>query len=105
MTGVGSRAAAPSARARAIAASATMALDARTKALKAEGKPVISFGVGEPDFPTPEPIKVAANQAMADNATHYTTVGGEPALRQVIAERTAELSGVPFSFGQVVATT
>src|SRR5437868_4790541 len=105
MTGVDSRAAAPSARARGIAASATMALDARTKALKAEGKPVISFGVGEPDFPTPDPIKVAANQAMVENATHYTTVGGEPALRQVIAERTAELTGVPFKFGQVVATT
>src|SRR5437763_15649049 len=105
MTGVDSRAAAPSARARAIAASATMALDAKAKALKAEGKPVISFGVGEPDFPTPEPIKAAAARAMAANATHYTVVGGEPALRKAIAERTAELSGVPFRENQVLATT
>jgi aspartate aminotransferase len=82
-----------------------MALDARTKALKAAGQPVISFGVGEPDFPTPEPIKDAATRAMADNATHYTTVGGEPALRQAIAEHTAELCGVPFTAGQVVAST
>lgn len=96
---------APSKRALSIAASATMALDARTKALKAAGQPVISFGVGEPDFPTPEPIKQAANRAMADNATHYTTVGGEPALREAIAARTAEFSGVPFTAGQVIATT
>ena len=44
-----------------------MALDARTKALKAAGQPIISFGVGEPDFPTPEPIKHAASRAMADD--------------------------------------
>jgi aspartate aminotransferase len=95
----------PSARARGIAASATMALDARTKALKAAGQAVVSFGVGEPDFPTPEPIKAAANRAMDENATHYTTVGGEPALRQAIAEHTAEECGVPFTAAQVVAST
>jgi aspartate aminotransferase len=94
-----------SARAQAVAPSATMALDARAKALKAAGKPVISFGVGEPDFPTPEPIKAAANRALVDNATHYTTVSGDPALRQAIAERTAELCGINFSVGQVIATT
>ncbi|HEY3060398.1 MAG TPA: pyridoxal phosphate-dependent aminotransferase [Chloroflexota bacterium] len=95
----------PSKRALGIAASATMALDARTKALKAQGQPIISFGVGEPDFPTPEPIKQAATRAMGENATHYTTVGGEPALRDAIAERTAELSGVSFTRDQVIATT
>ena len=94
-----------SARAQAVSASATMALDARAKALKASGKPVISFGVGEPDFPTPEPIKAAANQALAADATHYTTVNGDPALRQAIAERTAEVTGVSFSVGQVIATS
>jgi aspartate aminotransferase len=94
-----------SARAQAVSASATMALDARAKALKASGKPVISFGVGEPDFPTPEPIKNAANQALAADATHYTTVNGDPALRQAIAERTAELTGVSFSVGQVIASS
>src|SRR5438445_6833971 len=96
---------AASARARAIEASATMALDARAKALKAAGQPVISFGVGEPDFPTPEPIKAAANRALAADVTHYTTVSGDPALRQIIAERTAEVSGVPFATNQVIATT
>lgn len=94
-----------SARAQAVSASATMALDARAKALKASGKPVISFGVGEPDFPTPEPIKAAANRALVEDATHYTTVSGDPALRQVIADRTAEVCGVTFSVGQVIATS
>jgi aspartate aminotransferase len=70
-----------------------------------EGRPVISFGVGEPDFPTPEPIKHAATRAMAADVTHYTAVGGEQALREAIAERTSELSGVPFQANQVLATT
>jgi aspartate aminotransferase len=82
-----------------------MALDARAKALKAAGQPIISFGVGEPDFPTPEPIKQAATRALAENATHYTTVGGEPGLRKLIAERTAEITGVPFTGSQVITTS
>jgi aspartate aminotransferase len=82
-----------------------MALDARAKALKAAGQPIISFGVGEPDFPTPEPIKEAAARAMTDNATHYTTVSGDPALRKLVAERTAEMTGVPFTWNQVIATS
>jgi aspartate aminotransferase len=82
-----------------------MALDARAKALKAAGQPIISFGVGEPDFPTPEPVKQAATRALADDATHYTTVSGDPTLRKLIAERTAELTGVPFSWNQVIATS
>jgi aspartate aminotransferase len=94
-----------SARARQISASASMALDARAKALKAAGQPIISFGVGEPDFPTPEPIKQAANRAIADDATHYTTVSGDPALRKLVADRTAEMTGVPFTGGQVIATS
>ena len=94
-----------SARAQNIEASASMALDARAKALKAAGQPVISFGVGEPDFPTPERIKDAANRAMAEDATHYTTVSGDPALRKLIAERTAEVTGVPFAWNQVIATS
>jgi aspartate aminotransferase len=94
-----------SARARQIEASASMALDARAKALKAAGQPIISFGVGEPDFPTPEPVKEAANRALADDATHYTTVSGDPALRKLVAEHTAEVTGVPFTWNQVIATS
>lgn len=96
---------APSARAGRIAASATMALDARAKALKAAGQAVVTFGVGEPDFPTPEPIKQAANRAMAQNQTHYTTVSGDPRLRQLIADRTAETTGLDFSVPQVITTS
>jgi aspartate aminotransferase len=92
-------------RARHIEASASMALDARAKELKAAGQPIISFGVGEPDFPTPEPVKQAATRALADDATHYTTVSGDPALRRLVAERTAELTGVPFTWQQVIATS
>jgi aspartate aminotransferase len=94
-----------SARARAIAPSASMALDAKAKALKAAGQPIITFGVGEPDFPTPEPIKRAAERAMVDNATHYTNVSGDPALRTLIADRTAELTGVAFTWNQVIASS
>jgi aspartate aminotransferase len=82
-----------------------MALDARAKALKAAGQPIISFGVGEPDFPTPEPVKEAATRALADNATHYTTVSGDPTLRRLIAERTSEVVGVPFTWNQVITTS
>lgn len=95
----------PSQRARAIAPSASMALDAKAKALKAAGQPVISFGVGEPDFPTPEGIKRAADRAMAANATHYTTVSGDPELRRLVAEQTTELTGVPFAWQSVIATS
>ena len=94
-----------SSRARQIEASASMALDARAKALKAAGQPIISFGVGEPDFPTPEPVKEAANLALAEDATHYTTVSGDPALRKLVAEHTAETTGVPFTWNQVIATS
>jgi aspartate aminotransferase len=94
-----------SARARGIEASASMALDARAKALKAAGQPIISFGVGEPDFPTPEPVKQAANQALLEDVTHYTTVSGDPALRKLVAERTSEMTGVPFNWSQVIATS
>src|SRR5712692_6500656 len=94
-----------STRARSIAASASMALDARAKVLRLAGQPIISFGVGEPDFPTPDLIKQAATRAMADNATHYTTVSGDPALRKLVAERTSEMTGVPFSWSQVIATS
>ncbi|HEV7664701.1 MAG TPA: pyridoxal phosphate-dependent aminotransferase [Chloroflexota bacterium] len=94
-----------SARARAIAPSASMALDAKAKALKAAGQPIISFGVGEPDFPTPEPVKDAASRALTANATHYTTVSGDPELRKLIAERTTEMTGVPYTWTQVIATS
>src|SRR6201994_775887 len=83
-----------SARIGGIAESATLAVDAKAKALKAAGRDVIGFGAGEPDFPTPQPIVDAAIKACSDPAMHrYTPAGGLPALRTAIAEKTKRDSG------------
>ena len=73
----------------AIAESATLAVDAKAKALKAAGRPVIGFGAGEPDFPTPDYIVEAAVAAARDPQNHrYTPVAGLPELRAAIAAKT-----------------
>jgi len=78
----------------AIAESATMAVDAKAKALKAAGEPVIGFGAGEPDFATPAHIVEAAVAACQDPANHkYTPAGGMPALKEALAEKTERDSG------------
>jgi aspartate/methionine/tyrosine aminotransferase len=74
--------------------SATLAVDARAKALAAAGEAVIGFGAGEPDFPTPEPIVAAAAAACADPRNHrYTPTAGLPELRAAIAAKTERDSG------------
>ena len=79
-----------SARLSAIAESATLAVDAKAKALKAAGRPVIGFGAGEPDFPTPGYIVEAAQRACAEPRFHkYTPAAGLPELRQAVADKTA----------------
>jgi aspartate aminotransferase len=89
----------------AIAESATMAVDARAKALKAAGKSVIGFGAGEPDFPTPDYIVEAAAQACRDPRWHrYTPAGGLPELREAIAAKTLRDSGHQVSAAQVLVT-
>ena len=89
----------------AIAPSATLAVDAKAKALKAAGKPVIGFGAGEPDFPTPQHIVDAAIAACADPVNHrYTPAGGLPELKQAVADKTARDSGVAVNAGQVLIT-
>jgi aspartate aminotransferase len=94
-----------SARVGAIAESATLAVDAKAKALKAAGRDVIGFGAGEPDFATPEPIVAAAIAACSDPAMHhYTPAGGLPALRQAIAVKTARDSGYEVTAAQVLVT-
>ncbi len=83
--------------------SPTMAVDAKAKALKAAGEPVIGFGAGEPDFPTPAHVVEAAQAAAADPATHrYTPAGGLPALREIIADATLRDSGVEVEASQVL---
>ncbi len=94
-----------SARIGGIAESATLAVDAKAKALKAAGRDVIGFGAGEPDFATPESIVAAAVAACHDPAMHhYTPAGGLPALRQAITEKTKRDSGLEVSSAQVLVT-
>jgi aspartate aminotransferase len=89
----------------AIAESATLAVDAKAKALKAAGEPVIGFGAGEPDFPTPAHIVEAAAEACADPRNHhYTPTPGLPELRAAIAEKTRRDSGYGCTAAQVVVT-
>ena len=88
-----------------IAESATLKVDAKAKALKAEGRPVISFAAGEPDFPTPAHVVEAALAAVKDPANHrYTPAAGLPALREAIAEKTLRDSGWAVKPSQVVVT-
>jgi len=88
-----------------IAESATLAVDAKAKALKAEGRPVIGFGAGEPDFPTPDYIVDAAAAATHDPANHrYTPASGLPDLRQAIADKTRRDSGYDVQAAQVLVT-
>src|SRR3984885_11681604 len=94
-----------SARVSAISESATLAVDAKAKALKAAGRPVIGFGAGEPDFPTPGYIVEAAQAACAQPRFHkYTPAAGLPELRQAIADKTARDSGYQVEPGQVLVT-
>src|SRR5213595_768858 len=73
-----------------IAESATLAVDAKAKALKAAGRPVVGFGAGEPDFPTPDAIVEAAIAACRDpKMHHYTPAAGLPELRGALAAKTA----------------
>ena len=84
-----------SSRIGAIAPSATLAVDAKAKALKAQGRPVIGFGAGEPDFPTPAHIVDAAREALNDPKNfRYSPASGLPELKKAIAEKTLRDSGV-----------
>ncbi|MEI7442015.1 MAG: pyridoxal phosphate-dependent aminotransferase [Actinomycetes bacterium] len=94
-----------SARIGAIAESATLAVDAKAKALKAAGRPVIGFGAGEPDFPTPHYIVKAAIDACSDPKWHrYTPAGGLPELKAAVAAKTLRDSGYAVDASQVLIT-
>jgi aspartate aminotransferase len=94
-----------SARIGAISESATLAVDAKAKALKAAGRPVIGFGAGEPDFPTPDYIVEAAVQAARDPKNHrYSPAGGLPELKQAIVDKTKRDSGYEIEAAQVLVT-
>ncbi|MGH3309929.1 MAG: pyridoxal phosphate-dependent aminotransferase [Streptomyces sp.] len=94
-----------SARIGSISESATLAVDAKAKALKAAGAPVVGFGAGEPDFPTPDYIVDAAAAACRDPKNHrYTPAGGLPELKTAIAAKTLRDSGYEIEPSQVLVT-
>jgi len=94
-----------SAKLSSLAPSATLAVDARAKALKAAGESVVGFGAGEPDFPTPAAIVEAAVAACQDPANHrYTPAGGLPELRAAVAAKTLRDSGLEVTPEQVMIT-
>jgi len=89
----------------AIAESATLAVDGKAKALKAAGRPVIGFGAGEPDFPTPDYIVNAAIEAAKLPANHrYTPTPGLPELRDAIVKKTKRDSNYEITADQVLVT-
>jgi aspartate aminotransferase len=87
-----------------ITPSLTLAIDGKAKALKAEGKDICSFGAGEPDFDTPDHIKLAAAQALAEGFTKYTPSSGIPELRQAIAEKLKAENHVDYKPHQIVVS-
>nr|BFE86121.1 hypothetical protein GCM10020093_087220 [Planobispora longispora] len=94
-----------SARISAISESATLAVDAKAKAMKAAGRPVIGFAAGEPDFPTPDYIVEAAVEACRTPRFHkYTPAGGLPELKQAVADKTLRDSGYRAEAAQVLIT-
>jgi aspartate aminotransferase len=98
---------APSSNIADLAESATIAVSARAKALRARGRPVIDLGAGEPDFPTPAFICEAAKRALDAGATRYTQVEGMASLREAVVALANEhlRSGPPIAANEVVVTT
>lgn len=93
-----------SARAQALQPSLTLAIAARAKALKADGRDICSLSAGEPDFDTPAFIRQAAAQALESGLTRYGPAAGEPALREAIAQKLSQENRVPTSADQVLVT-
>jgi aspartate aminotransferase len=91
-------------RAKKIKPSPTLAIDSKAKAMKASGVDVISFGVGEPDFDTPDNIKEAAVKAMKDGFTKYTPVGGIDALKDAIMEKLEKDNGISYKREEIIVS-
>lgn len=89
----------------AVQVSSTMAIDALSKQMKADGVDVIGFGAGEPDFNTPDHIKAAADKAIADNVTRYTPASGALDLKEAICHRMREDCGLDYKPSQVVVSS
>ncbi len=85
--------------------SPTLAVDAKAKALKAQGEDIVNLSAGEPDFDTPDHVKEAAIQAIRDGFTKYTAVGGIPELKDAIAAKLKRDYGMEYAPEQIVAST
>ncbi|BCI67743.1 aspartate aminotransferase [Acetobacter aceti NRIC 0242] len=88
-----------------ISPSQTIAISAKARALKAEGRDIISLSAGEPDFDTPASIKAAAIKAIETGQTKYTDVAGTPALRAAVAERFRLDSGLDYKPEEIIVST
>ncbi len=93
-----------SARVQAVKPSATLAITARAKALRAAGKDVIGLGAGEPDFDTPDHIKQAAIRAIQEGFTKYTAVDGTPELKAAIQEKFQRENGLRYELDQILVS-
>ncbi len=91
-------------RAAALSPSLTLAIDAKAKAMKAEGQDVVGFGAGEPDFDTPQHIKDACAKALAAGFTKYTPSSGIPELRQAIADKFKKENGLNYKPSQIIVS-
>lgn len=89
----------------AVQISSTMAIDALSKQMTADGIDVAGFGAGEPDFNTPEHIKAAADRAIAENITRYTPASGTAALKEAVCRRMKEDCGLDYNPSQIVVTS
>jgi aspartate aminotransferase len=87
-----------------IAPSATLAVDSKAKQLKKDGKDIVIFGTGEPDFNTPENIKSAAKKAIDKNITRYTPTGGMPELKQAIVAKLKKDNGIFYDPSQILVS-
>jgi aspartate aminotransferase len=92
-------------RVKGIKPSPTLAVDARAKAMKAEGIDVVGFGAGEPDFDTPENIKEAAVRALKSGFTKYTPVGGTDELKDAIINKLKNDNGIGYDRSQIIVST
>src|ERR1022692_3126029 len=91
-------------RAASLAPSLTLAIDSKAKAMKAAGEDVVGFGAGEPDFATPNHIKMAATRGIADGFTKYTPSSGIPELREAIAAKFKNENGLTYKPSQVIVS-
>ena len=91
-------------KARAVSPSPTLAIDSKFKAMKKQGIPVVGFGAGEPDFNTPDNIKMAGINAIENNITKYTPASGTPELKQAICDKVKRDTGLEYKPANVVVS-